>query len=121
MSDRDCSETLERLVAAVSAVDLDIAPPASVDAAVRARLAVPRPARHQVLRPVPAVVLALAGVVAFCVSLTLVFAEAGRSDIGLPLAAGVTVFYLAVSAAATVPLLIHHVAPLGRGAREVRR
>jgi len=114
------AEALRRVVTALVGVQLSVAPPSALDAAVRRRLALECPPRP-LLRPTPAMALALAGVTALCVALSIAFEEAGHGALSVPFAVGVTVLYLALCTAAMVPLLVHRAGVFGRVLREVHR
>lgn len=105
------AEALRGVAAAIAGLDPRVEPPASVDAAIRAVLsgvtARPRP----ILRPAPAVALAAGGIVSSFVFLSSFFDAIGLGDRGGLFAASAIAVWLAVSAAATVPILIHGVAP----------
>lgn len=108
----------ERIVSALADLDLDLPPPAWLDRAVLARILEERPAPRPLLRPAPAIALAVAGVVALGFTVSAGFAAAGQEELAGPLGAGATALYLVFCAAVNLPLLLHRAA---RGAREVRR
>lgn len=117
---RSEAEVVRRILSALVVTDLEVQPPLRLDAAIRARFKVAMSGRRAVLRPAPAIAMALAAVGALCAALSVAFAAAGQGALSGSLGAGATALYLAVCTAATVPILIHHVVPSRYDAPEVR-
>lgn len=110
-------ERIRRALAASAAVE----PAASTDARVRLALAgAPAPPRYA-LRPGLAAGLALAALFSLVVGLATGLAQAGAAETGPLLAAVAVWIYLALSAAATLPLLLHPRTRRGGGRHEVWR
>lgn len=101
-----CRLEAERLQSVLSAiaVDAELAPPERLDTEIR-RLLLSTSSRP-VLRPVLALGLAVAGILALVTALGGALAAAGGAEEGLILVVSLAATYLAVSSAAAVPLLL---------------
>ena len=96
---------LERLIVALSR-DAEVEPSIELDLRLRRLIREAGPVRP-LLRPLLATGLAVASFLALVGGLAVGLAAAGATDSGLQLAILAVSFYLAVSSAATLPLLLH--------------
>ena len=99
------TDSADRLIRALAA-SAEVEPHPALDRRVRALLSGRGSAARPILRPFTALGLSAASLLALVVALALVLAGAGAAEQGPSLALLLTVAYLAVSSAATVPLLL---------------
>ena len=96
-------DRIRRLLAS----DAKIEPSPDLDARVRGMLRErPAPAPSPLLHPAPAIGLALGAFLAMVASIASPLAEAGAAEYGPLIAVALGTVYLALSAAATLPLLL---------------
>jgi len=101
---------LERLLDALGG-GATLEPPAMLDRAVREALGRHEAPRRLLIRPFTAIGLAAAAFIALVVALGGTLAEAGAAEYGPAIAALAATAYLAISAAATIPLLLLRTRP----------
>ena len=104
----DCHEEAERLgrVLQLLQADASIDPPATLDQRVRAWIGSTRPTPRPVIRPFLAAGLGAASFIALIAGTAGLMAQAGAAEYGPTLAVLLGGVYLAISSAATLPLLV---------------